>query len=399
MTCAPTKSHGAPARAAVWQGRALWQGRARAALWQRTALWFGVALSTGCADWLGLSELSFEEPAPAESADPEGGAGAGGAAPELVLPEEEAAATPQESLDFDDFAASWPAGALAAFESAQSSALYWVYDPGERRLSTYRLRQGDDLVGARPWATDLLWTHVEYARGPDGPMLIGYDASSGLLERLTNFSPNGGFEVERSAGNRHSHFLVGSWKGEAVLVGYQQETGFYRVVPAHAKGSRPVLQGNLWQEEGLACDQVVFARVERTDLSEDAAGVLCYEQSTGSAHFLAFDEPEGSAATGRLQWQAEAEWASGLVVASSGASDSTELFRYEPTEGRLERSSWAVESGVLVRKAEPASSSVRLGLTRLWPFQWRDWPAVVTFDGSTADLRFVGLPGSDWVVR
>lgn len=359
--------------------------------------WLVVASLTGCADWLGLSELSFDEPPPDEPAPM---TGAGGALVISTPPLESPPQTPQESQDFDDFAATWPDGALAAFQSQQPEPFYWVYDPQQPSLSTYRLRPGDDLVGARQWAPDLTWTHLVHAPTPAGPMLIGYDAASGIFERITNFSPDGGFDVERSAGNRHTHFFVGTWQDQSVLVGYQLETGFYRVVPAHPYAQTPPLQGNLRDEESLDCEQLLFARVEWTGVEESGdAGLLCYEASAGLATFLTFEEPEGGADTGRLKWRGEAQWPAGLVLASSGESGSKWVLRYDPDAGSLELSRWAVVEGVLLRRGEAQTSSDRLGLTQLWPFEWRDWMAVVTFDGSTADLRFPGLPGSGPIVR
>src|SRR5690606_16685504 len=125
--------------------------------------------------------------------------------------------TTSESRDDDvpwgtieGFPMQWPAGTLFAWEAEAGDApYYFAYTPSTHRLTSHRLTTGEALIGRQSWVLDIEWTHLMVL--PDevnGPVVIGYDSRTGILERASKFRADGSFETNRQSGNIHTHLLL-----------------------------------------------------------------------------------------------------------------------------------------------------------------------------------------------
>lgn len=183
----------------------------------------------------------------------------------------------------DDFPALWPADTLFAFEpEAGESPYYFAYIPSEHTLATYQLGAGRDLMGKRSWAPDISWTHLVVLPSELGPVVIGYDALTGILERASAFKADGSFTSRRESGNLHTHLMLVLLENTRVLFGYDSTSGFYRAVPATPEDEITVRSGEVlpgWTD-------VAFVRYE------DEPTVAFYSSATGEFAFYHF--PDGA---------------------------------------------------------------------------------------------------------
>jgi len=200
-----------------------------------------------------LEELSFEGGTGGSAVAPMGTGG--GEGPYVTpgdgdLEDTDTAERPDDGLTIealsDSFPSTWPKDTLFAVEQGNAvDPYYFAYEPSQHRLSVLQLVEGEDLIYASPWAPDRVWTHLAAVSSSTGPVLVGYDATSGIVEYAHGFGEDGTFEVTRSAGNHHTQLLVWPLDEWRLLFGYDKTTGFYRGVGATSEDDAPVLQGTI----------------------------------------------------------------------------------------------------------------------------------------------------------
>ncbi len=212
-----------------------------------------LALSgVACSNVLGLDELEFERPdagtPAANPLDSASGGQSGRGGEDFVLTtgstEGDDGASSRPAFA-DSFPSIWPEGTLFAFEADAEEPYYFAYEPLAHRLTVSKIVSGDDVIAALPWAEDQTWTHLRVVPSDSGPILIGYDVGSGILERASNFTSSGSFSVERLAGNLHTVLIVVAHPEGDMLFGYDGATGFYRGVPATSTDEVTVRQGEI----------------------------------------------------------------------------------------------------------------------------------------------------------
>jgi len=345
----------------------------------------------GCAKMLGLDGLKFETE-PSEAV-----AGSGGA--EAIEPTSDsdgesdgtgAGDSEVALLQWDSLPSSWPSGTLLAFDpSGENHPNYFAYEPQSHQLSVLRLTDGDDLVSRSSWAEDLSWTHLVVLPSQNGPLVIGYDQHSGILERAFDFKADGSFSVRRAAGNIHSHLLYVPLNAGNLLFGYDRVTGFYRGIPATTDDDVSVMQGEI--EAGWS--SVVFLRYE------NVPSVLFYDELSGR-----FSLYEVSDQSPGLTFSFDGVAPPGQMVVGGPSQTEGLVFLYENIGGLtmltnpMRPLGQGGESGSL-EPAALASWHQRRGLVWMTSVEIDDNVAIFTFDGGVLDGVLSYLSTGDEIVR
>ncbi|HXS18798.1 MAG TPA: hypothetical protein VN764_16480, partial [Polyangiaceae bacterium] len=312
------------------------------------------------------------------------GSGGGEGIVDLSDPDDvgDAPLSPEEEREAasDSFPSSWPEGTLFAVEQGSGVApYYFAYEPTEHRLTVLQLSEGDDLIAQATWAVDQTWTHLVALSSSNGPVLIGYDGGSGIVERAFGFQRDGRFQVIRNAGNQHSHLFVWFTDQGRVLFGYDQESGFYRGVPATSEDNVPVLQGTI----ASGWSRVVTLR------HADEAALLFHTPATGQ--FALFRPTEGA-----LEHISDGQTTAGLIGFTWPGE--SRLALYDASLGDVEWVTFAQGDdgvagaggmdGLVTESTGELAWYLRRNLSWIGPFTFRGGQGILSFDGDVLDLNF-----------
>jgi hypothetical protein len=351
----------------------------------------------GCSGLLGLDDLSFEEGSDAQT----GGASSGGRANEplgtggeieVASGTSETYVEPDELPSvIDDFPSEWPSDARFAVEpGGTAETYYFAYEPTEHRLSTFRLSVGPDLVDEHEWATDLEWSHFLALNSSQGPVVIGYDQETGILERVSNFDSSEPLAIVRSAGNIHSHLLyVSGQAGDNRLFGYDSSTGFYRAIPATTADTGQVLQGEI----ATGWSDVIVVTYE------SAQTVLFCDRVSG--RFSVYGLPTEGA---EIELLFEGQGTQSRSLFSLPSTFESQLAGYSSADGSAD--SWTLASGMgmggqpgVLEPDDVDTWFLRRDLSWIEAVMVESQLAIFSFDGQVLDARFPLADGGDPILR
>lgn len=335
--------------------------------------------AVGCSNMLGLDGLKFEDRAiPGASGGHANEAGTGGAKG-YDIPGPTTSEPRDDDLPWspiEGFPMQWPTGTLVAWEPESGEApYYFAYTPSAHRLTSHQLRTGEDRIGQHSWAPDIEWTHLVVL--PDelnGPVVIGYDSRTGILERASKFRADGSFETKRQSGNIHTHLLLVPLGHARLIFGYDSNSGFYRAVPATPDDKTKVRSGVI----GAGWFEVV------SFYYQEEATVALYDVETGEFEFYQFPEDTDTMV---LVKQGSLAADASLVNMPSAYPD--QLGLYYSNSGALHL--WDLSdigAGGASGSAVVEPTDLRRGLSAITAFSLAGELAISSFDGQVLDLSF-----------
>lgn len=347
-----------------------------------------------CSDILGLGELKFEEPAAPEP-PPESTASGGNQATSTTSAHDDPGPKAEEEdssvgVVSDSFPSTWSTSTLFAVEPmVVQNPYYFGYEPERHELSILRLTEGDDRIATATWASDVTWTHLAVVHSEDGPVLIGYESATGIVERASGFDDSGDFRVERSAGNQHTHLMVFPWQSQQVLFGYDARTGFYRGIPGTDADRVQVFQGYV---------EVGWSAVVAMQLDE-RAGLMFHDAASGRYAFYRLEESGSD-----LDRSVEGEVVTERGIFAWSETGGSHFALYERSGGltqwvRLGETSGYGGDGPSPLLIEDFSWYLRRGLTWMTTLDLQAGQAVLSFDGHVLDLNFPFTGEGENIVR
>lgn len=361
-----------------------------------------LAMCAGCADFLGLGELTYGEPEPVGSGGETAGGGtaasssggqtaAGSGGEPIDFGGSGGAAEPPPSLD-DEYPANLPQEALlvgsyrgigASFDTEGGS--FWVYVPENGQLLPYALSVTEpDQLGessAEPgW--DLLLAPVL-----DGvELLFGYESATGMLRYGQAPRDDREFGGQASAGSPGwTHLVLAGDPDEPLLVAADRASRLYRVGPADPTLEDPLVHTGTWDAD--------FTEIVAFEHAGDL-GIARLDSEAGTIDFLPFVDgdlgaPESLGAPPLDAW----------TLAESFTHDGRPgLVLYRSGDGSV--TTWLENSPESASEPQSTSALWRRGLTSIVPLHAENAARAVTYDRSTGigDLVFLEPLENDSIV-
>lgn len=205
----------------------------------------------GCSDMLGLGELSYVTPesggSQSELLPSAGGSGDGNAL--VGAGGDRLGEIPDPVPDYP--AVDWSEESiLVAAAPVGASSRYYRYEPAAHQLITYDYSAtAADLQSVRAWGgpSSPQMSHVVALRDRGQDVLIGYDQVTGFREQVRNAEGPGPLEVQSNVANSgFTHFIAVTYEETWFTLAYDAHTGDYSWVPAVlpvAEVTTPVTNG------------------------------------------------------------------------------------------------------------------------------------------------------------
>ncbi len=321
-----------------------------------------VALAS-CQQALGLDDLSYDQP-PENLETLEQDAGSGGAAGATSATD---AGAPACEHCYPEV---WQSQKLVP--ASEPGASYFVYDRASGMLaehfpspSGYTVNKEFGWVPNQPRVFQLQ---------QEPPILVGYDAVSGLVEHLT--VTEDGPKQQRRAGSPGWTHLVGL--GADRLLAYNAATGHVRLGAATLDGDAAAPLLGEW-EPGYT----TITRHPLDGAEGEATAVFLYEQATGDAKLMQV-QSDGYAVEVLAEGQLAPGYSGALAFRVAGE---TRLLLYEPEHGRVVVGNLDYTDGLRFEILEQAPW--REGLTDFSAIEIAGAPYAILFSSMTgvASLR------------
>ena len=346
------------------------------------AFWLSLALaawslaSLGCAQVLGLDELTFEEADNELQAAP-GDAGKESEAGTSI--EGDAASPVVDERAFPTLLG--PMKHIVARPDILSDTPYVVYDPDSGRVESHRVNLHlNRYEVAESWLWERDWSSVYEIPRAEGTMLIGYHAELGLAEHVP---------TDDDVGRQQAGELLAGTPGWTDIVPIETSEGWqvlaYSRDSGHYRFGRALLEDPEGSEVRTGTWPEPWTLLVAHPLEQGAA-VLKYDADTGDAEL---EQLSGSAEAVGNTWRGNlgSGWTS---IVSFPTGDGVLLLLYETEQGDAATGTMRLADEELSFQSLE-TSAWREGISHVVPMRLGSDPYAVTYseDTGVAELRSV----------
>lgn len=336
-----------------------------------------VGATLGCADLLGLDEMSFEkrleeEEPPATEVPPE--------EDDQVVSLGGARSGPDPVAVDSDFPRIVPAGVqFVSSPRVESQSRYWIYDPGARTIESLVLvSDGPDSNGTQSWNSLAPFTHLTVAPLGELDAVFGYDQKSGALSLVSDVDGMGEPTLlTEDVGSVGRDVVLSFPLGESYLVlSATSQDGHYRYFNPDPETELDVVSGN-WEAGFTSVVPFSYGGDEGVLRLDPMRGVLAFDR------LAQYGQPLENVFETLAPGDAE-------ILVSFFAEGSWRLALYEPTTGEIDVGDFSsAGEGAVYHSVE--TNSFREGLTSLTVVYSQGAPFAITFSPASAAAQIRSL--------